>query len=76
MNNKRRESITKLIGQIDDLKSQIETLTEEEQDAYDNMPESLQGGDKGDAAQAAIDALESAVSSLEEAVGSLEEATE
>jgi polyhydroxyalkanoate synthesis regulator phasin len=75
MNNKRRESITKLIGQIDDLKSQIETLTEEEQDAYDNMPESLQGGDKGDAAQTAIDALESAVGSLEEAVGSLEEAT-
>jgi molybdopterin synthase catalytic subunit len=33
MNNKRRDAINKLIGQIDDLKSQVETLKEEEEEA-------------------------------------------
>lgn len=38
------------------------------------MPESLQGGEKGENAQTAIDALESAISSMEEAEGQLDEA--
>jgi hypothetical protein len=38
---------------MDDLKSEIETIRDEEQDAYDNMPEGLQQGDRGQAAQEA-----------------------
>jgi hypothetical protein len=45
----------------------IEGLRDEEQDYYDNMPEALQGGEKGDNAQAACDAMDSASSSLETA---------
>jgi hypothetical protein len=75
MNNVRREAINKIVGHIDDLKFQIEFLVEEEQEAYDNMPESLQNGDRGEAAQAAISALEYAVSNIEDAVSNLEEAT-
>ena len=57
MNNQRRDAINKLIGQIDDLKSQLETLKDEEEEAYDNMPDGLKNSGKGDAAQEAIDAL-------------------
>lgn len=46
----------------------IEILTsarDDEQDYLDNMPESLQGGEKGELAQAAIDALDEAIDALE-----------
>lgn len=47
-----------------DPSGRIEDLRDEEQDYYDNMPESLQGGDKGSTAEAAIEALTTASDSL------------
>jgi uncharacterized coiled-coil DUF342 family protein len=54
MNKKRREAINALIGRIEelgatlaDLQSEIETIRDEEQEFFDNMPESFQNGDKG-----------------------------
>lgn len=41
--------------------SALEGIRDEEQEAYDNMPESFQNGDKGEQSQAAIEALESAI---------------
>lgn len=72
MNIKRREAINKLAGKIVDIQSELETLQSEEQDYYDAMPESLQGGEKGDASQSAIDAMESAKDGIETAVSELE----
>lgn len=48
---------------------------DKEQEALDNMPESLQEGERGEAMQDAIDNLSSAMDSVEEAVDSLEEAS-
>jgi len=88
MNNQRRASIRKLIertdelrGQIDDLHQEIDTIKSEEDEYFDNMPESLQSGEKGEKAQAAIDAIQTAIDVLEcidfdEIVSSLEAATE
>ena len=76
MNQKRRDAIAKLALILDDVKSQVETLLEEEQEYYDNMPEGFQNADKGEAAQSAISALEDAVSNLEDTVGNLEEASQ
>lgn len=47
----------------------FEAIRDEEQEYFDNMPESLQGGDKGQMAEAAIEALDSAISALEDAEG-------
>lgn len=80
MNNERRkvieaqkaqvetllESLKDLGKQASDIKLELESARDEEQDYYDNMPESLQGGDKGERAQAAVSALEDAIGSLEE----------
>jgi len=44
-------------------------VRDEEQEAYDNMPESFQGGEKGEKAQECISAIEDAISSLEDAEG-------
>ena len=47
-------------------RDEIEAVKEEEQEAYDNLPESLQTGERGDA-------MENNISMLDEAIGSLNE---
>ena len=64
MNRTRREKIDGLIEQLDVLKSDIESLTDDEQTAYDNLPETIQTGNRGELMMSAIDNLESAVSSV------------
>lgn len=74
MNNERRERIRKVISTLEDLNNEIQEILSEEQDAYDNMPESFQNGERGDAAQNAISNLESA--SLDDVISYLESAAE
>ena len=76
MNNARRKSITDLVQKIAEIKADFESLRDEEQEYFDNMPEALQGGDKGQAAENAIDQLETAIDNLDEAISSAEGAAE
>ena len=48
MNKQRRQQPNELAEKIRALKDEVETLRDEEQDYYDNMPESFQNGEKGD----------------------------
>lgn len=73
MNNDRRKDLADIRGQLeelnatfDDLKTRLEQCKDDEQEYYDNMPESLQGGEKGERAQAAVDALDEAYNALDE----------
>ena len=74
MNNKRRSEIKAIALQLEELRDKVEDLQREEQDAFDAMPESLQGGDRGDTSQAAADMLGEAYSSIDEAINQLGEA--
>lgn len=74
MNNTRRKAIQKIYDRLEELMHDIEALQEEEQEAYDNLPESLQDGERGQAMQEAADNLEYAASSIQEALDYLEEA--
>lgn len=81
MNSNRRKSLralsdklAELRGAIDDAKSELESLRDEETDYRDNMPDSLREGDKGQAADTACDALDSAVDSLDTIISELESA--
>lgn len=49
---------------IEEASAAIEEIKDEEQEAFDNLPESLQQGDKGQVMEAAISALDTAISSL------------
>ena len=71
MNRTRREAIDDLIEQLENIQQQIEALKDEEQTAYDNLPETLQYSERGETMTEAIDNLESAESSVEEAIGYL-----
>jgi len=74
MNNARRIELDKIVQAISDLRSQLDTVRDHEQDAYDNMPESFQEGVRGQVSQAALDNIDNALSSLEEAEEALTEA--
>lgn len=50
---------------VSDTRSSLEGYRDDEQDKYDNMPEGLQGSDKGDTQQSIIEYLEAAIESLE-----------
>ena len=73
MNSNRRNEIDRIMERIDslmadlsDIKDSIETVCNEEQDALDNLPESMQDAERGKRAQAAIDALEEALNGMED----------
>lgn len=76
MNADRRKKIEALREKIAEALSGAESIRDEEQDYLDNMPESLQSGEKGEKSQAACEALESLVDHLTEADSDLETAGE
>ena len=76
MNATRRKRIQEAIEQLDELKTIIEELHDEEQEAYDNLPESFQESERGEAMDAVADNLDSAMSSMEEVLDSLNAAIE
>lgn len=61
MNNQRRKAIEDIRGRIADIAQDIEDILSEEQDAFDNLPESFQESERGEAMQNAINALGEAV---------------
>ena len=60
MNNSRRKRISKIADALNELKDQIDELHEEEEEAFENIPESLQGTERYEVAENAVDMLESA----------------
>lgn len=74
MNNARRQEIAGAIFSLSNAVDVIEGLRDEEQDYYDNMPESFQMGERGETAQQAINCFEYALNSIEDAITNLEEA--
>lgn len=71
MNAERRKKIDAVIEKIEAAKADLKAIRDEEQEAYDNMPESLQNSERGDKAVEAIDGLESVASELDSQIEEL-----
>ena len=74
MNNARRTKIEKLYNRLSEIMDLINELAEEEQEAFDNLPEAFKEGERGEAMEEAIDCLECAASYVEEAMDYLDTA--
>ena len=74
MNAKTRVQGRKIIEALKDAQFALQELLEGEQEKLENMPESRQGGEKGDALANAIGDLEQADMSLEITLQSLNDA--
>ena len=86
MNNARRKAISTIIHSItdlnekfsaseDELRYEIEAVQDDEQEALDNMPESMEGSERYSAMEFAIEAATALNESVSEAVSALEEAS-
>ena len=74
MNKNDRKQITEWIDKIDEIKSGIEEMQENEQEKFENLPECFQFGERGDKMSDAIENLDYAASSIGEAIDYLNEA--
>ncbi len=73
MNNKTRKELSKIADKytsiatmIEDLKTELEYIQEEEQDKYDNLPEQLQDTEKGNALYESAESIEELVNRLDD----------
>lgn len=79
MNKDRRKAINEIrvnlidLSPVEEAKSKLEELRDEEQDYYDNMPDGLKDGEKGDLARQAVENLESAISNLDTMLSEFED---
>ena len=76
INKARRKALDEVISKIEEAKELLENLQAEEEEYRDNMPENLQGSERYEAADAAVDNMSSAVDALDEAISSIESAQE
>lgn len=74
MNTTRRKELDRALAMLEEARSIIDNVKDEEQSAMDNMPESLQEGLQGEKMQECISAMEDIDSSLDEAIGRIDEA--
>ena len=77
LNNEMNVTIAKakqIAEDIEELAGEIECLQEDEQEAHDNLPDSIQWSETGDTMQNIADALDEARSYLEDAANSMNEA--
>jgi t-SNARE complex subunit (syntaxin) len=76
MNKQRRRRIEDIVSQLMDLQSEIEEIRDEEQEIVDNTPDSLQGTERFEIAEAAADNLDNACLDMESLIDYLNQSAE
>lgn len=76
MNKSRRRALEEIANKVEELRDRLQGILEEEQEAYDNMPESLQESERGCNMYDGISPMEESVSSLDDVANSLREIIE
>lgn len=76
MNKQRRKWLEDTIAKLEENKSEIESIEQEEREAYDNLPESIQESERGESMLENADELEQAASDLDDLISNLNEILE
>ena len=74
MNTKRRKAIAKALEDYlnketaarEELRCSLQKIFEEEEEAYESLPESIQDSEKGEAMENCLDALDDFISELDD----------
>ena len=66
MNKERRKRLIEISDKLSDLMDDLEEVIEEEEEAFNNLPESLQDSTKGIVMMDRLDTLHDAISELED----------
>lgn len=73
MNRQRRKELARIYNVLQDCVSDLECVRDEEQEAFDNLPESLQYSEKGELMEECVDNIESVITDLDNVCSDLEE---
>lgn len=73
MNKQRRKDLLYVAESLQEALDRLSEVRDEEQEAFDNMPESLQYGSRGGAMQEAIDTMDEWESEIDEIKSRIEE---
>lgn len=66
MNKSRRKRLSEIADELENLYQDLDAVASEEREAYDNLPESLQEGDRGCAMEEAADELDDICGELDD----------
>lgn len=72
MNNSRRKQIADALSKIETAYDLLCEVKDEEEMAYENLPESLRSSERGEVMQENIDNLDEAIQELDEAKSTLD----
>jgi hypothetical protein len=73
MNKARRKWLEDVIAKLEEQKEELESIQCEEQESCDNMPESLQYSERGEAIEENANDLDSYASDLQDVIDNLQE---
>lgn len=76
MNKVRRKDLMKALELLAQAKEIIESVCDEESEAYENLPESLQSSERGEQMDEYIGTMKDVMDTIDEMTESLEEITE
>ena len=76
MNKQRRKKLRELADQLSAIKEELESVKDDEQAAFDNLPDGLQQAEKGQAMEAAAAIIDGAIDDLFGVINALDEAQE
>ena len=68
MNKARRKELEKINSELEKLKERIDLIAEEEQEARDNLPDSLQDSEKAEIMDENVTDLENASSNIQDVI--------
>ena len=71
MNKQRRKRLEDVASRLEECMADLEYIKEEEQEAYDNLPESIQYSERGDAMQENVDDIDYVISDLDQVIDSV-----
>lgn len=74
MNNRRRDRLKGVLTSLENAQNTIEAVTDQEEDALDNIPENLMDSEMYDKIDEAVENLNAAQEKLQETIESIERA--
>lgn len=74
MNRERRKEIEEIRGKLAELWDRLDAVRAEEEEAYNNLPQSIQDSERGETMLTGLQALEDALDCIDDAKDALAEA--
>lgn len=72
MNKARKKEIEAIVTSLREAADRLMFVRDEEEEAFNNLPEGIQAGERGSEMEEKVSSMDDAISSIEEAIESIE----